>query len=442
MATQITTPAAPQMQTREWRPATRLAFRFCFVYFGLYSVANQIFGGVFILPGLAFPPLGTVWPLREVTLWCAEHIFGIAEMPPYIGNSGDALFHWVQAFWVLTAAIIGTALWTGLDRKRRQYATLHAWFRLFIRFGLAAQMFYFGMAKVIPTQFRPPALVTLVDNVGNLSLSDMLWVSIGAATGYQIFTGFAELLAGLLLLLPSTTPLGAMLALADMALVFTLNMSYDFGLKQISFHLMLMSLFLLAPDLRRLANVLLLDRPAGPSTQRPFFRTARANRLFLVAQVVFGLYLLGVFTNLAVGFWYEEGGPGSPKSPLYGIWDVEVLAIDGEVRPPLVNDYDRRWRRVIFDSPRRIIFQRTDESFATYGVSIDTGARVLSLRKGSSRSWNARFAFQRPAEDQLVLDGRMDGYDIHMELRLVGLDTFRLLNSRFRWIRPPDPFSG
>jgi len=435
--------AAPSLPVPvAWQPLTRLVFRFVVVYLGLYAAANQILGGVLILPGFALPAFGTVWPMRDVTFWVAEHVFGVREMPPYVGNSGDTVFHWVQASWLLVLSLVATAAWTLLDRRRREYAWLHTWFRLFLRLALAAQMFYFGMAKVIPTQFRPPALVTLVEDVGNLSLSDMLWVSIGAATGYQIFTGFAEVLGGLLLLLPSTTPLGAMICLADMALVFTLNMSYDFGLKQISFHLIVMSLVLLAPDLRRLANVLLLDRSAGRSTERPLFQSARANRMASIAQVVFGLYLLGVFTNIAVGFWYEDGGPGSPKSALYGIWNVDELAVDGEVRSPAANDYDRRWKRVIFDSPRRIIFQRTDDSFATYGVSIDTAATRMSLTKGNSREWSAGFTFERPAEDQLVLEGRMDGYELRMRLSLVGRDTFRLLNSRFRWIRPPDPFAG
>jgi hypothetical protein len=415
-----------------------LAFRFSFLYLSLYALAGQIVGGVFLLPGVALPALGTVWPMRDITFWLAERLFGQRLPLIYVGNSGDTVFHWVQNFWLLLVAIAATAAWTAIDRRQTRDALLHAWFRVFVRFALAAQMFYFGMAKVIPTQFRPPALITLVEPVGNLSLSDMLWVSIGSATGYQIFTGVAEVLGGLLLLLPQTTPFGALICLADMSLVFTLNMAYDFGLKGISFHLILMSLFLLAPDLSRLSNVLLLDRPAGASTHPPLLRSRRA----LVAQTVFGLYLLGVFTNLAVGFYYEEGGPGSPKSALYGIWEVEEMAVDGEVRPPLLNDYDRRWRRVIFDSPRRIIFQRTDDSFATYGVSIDTASKRLTLTKGNSRTWGAAFMFDRPAEDRLVLTGQMDGRDIRLRLRLVGLDTFRLLNSPFRWVRPPEPFAG
>ena len=134
-------------------------------------------------------------------------------------------------------------------------------------------MFYYGLAKVIPTQFPPPSLVTLVEPVGNLSRTDLLWTFIGASTAYQIFTGCAEVLGGILLVVPRTTMLGALICLADMIQVFVLNMTYDFGLKLISFHLILMSLILLAPDFRRLSNLFFLDRAAGPSSHPPLFRT-------------------------------------------------------------------------------------------------------------------------------------------------------------------------
>lgn len=425
-----------------WRPATRVAFRFCFVYFGLYALLTQVFGGIFLFPGFAFPALGRVWPVREFTIWSAERLFGITTPLVYVGTSGDTIFHWIQEFWLLVTAVLATAIWSALDRGRESYVTLHKWFRLFVRFALAAQMFYYGMAKVIPTQFPAPSLVTLVEPVGNLSLTDMLWTSIGSSTAYQIFTGCAEMLGGLLLLTPFTTTLGAMIVLADMTQVFVLNMTYDFGLKQISFHLILLSLFLLTPDLRRLANVFFLNRAAEPATQPPLFRTPRANRIALIAQVAFGVYLIGMFTNLTLGYWYGEGGGGYPKSPLYGIWDVQELSVDGQVRPPLYNDYDRRWRRVIFDAPNLVVFQRTDDSFAHYGASIDVSHQILSVTKGNSRSWRSTFTFQRPAPDRLILEGEMDGHRIALRLQRVELDTFRLLNSPFRWIRPPGPLGG
>jgi hypothetical protein len=230
---------------------------------------------------------------------------------------------------------------------------------------------------------------------------------------------------------------GAMICLADMINVFALNMTYDVPLKVITFHLILLALFLLAPEFSRMADLFFRDRPVGASAHPPLFANPSSNRLAIAVQVVFGVYLLCMFTYLNVGYWYALGG-GSPKSPLYGIWNVEELAIDGQVRPALLNDYDRRWRRVLFDSPDKLIFQRTDDSFARYGVSVDVYSKTLQLTKGNSKTWKSSFSFEKPASDRLILDGQMDGYAIRMKLQRVEFDTLRLLNSDFRWIRPPD----
>jgi len=427
------------LQVPGWRPSTRLAFRFAFAYFGLYSLLSHILIYLFVLPHtLPAQGLGTLWPMFDVTSWVAVHIFGITTPIVYTGNSRDTNFFWVQLFLVLFLAIAATILWSLLDRRRENYVTLHKWFRLFIRFALAAQMIYFGMVKVIPTQFPAPSLLTLVAPVGNLSLQGFLWSSIGASPPYQIFTGIVEVLGGLLLLAPRTTMLGAMICLASMMQVFILNMTYDVGVKILSFQLALMSLFLLAPDFQRLVDLFVLNRPAGPSTEPQLFQTRNANRIALAVQIIFGLYLLGVYTNIGRTFWYAEGGGGSPRSMLYGIWNVEELAVDGELRPVQLNDYDRRWRRVIFDAPEWIFFQRTDDSFARYGVNIDVQQNTLALTKGHSRSWHSSFTFERPDPDRLLLNGQMDGHRINMKLQLMEFDTFRLLNSRFRWVRPPD----
>ena len=419
-----------------WSPATRIAFRFCFVYFGLYSLTSQIAGGMLQVPGAALPALGVRWPMRDITVWAAARVFGVTALPVYAGNSGDTVFFWVQTAVLLAIAVLATGIWSDMDRARSNYVTLHKWFRLFIRFGLAAQMFYYGMAKIIPTQFPAPSLVTLVEPMGHLSLTDLLWTSIGASLWYQIFTGCAEMLGGVLLCAPRTTMFAALICLADMIQVFMLNMTYDFGLKQISFHYILLSAFLLAPDVPRLIDVFFRGRAAGPSIEPPLFRTPRTNRVALAAQIVFGMYLIGMFTQLSLSYWKGAGGGGSPRSPLYGIWNVDQLSVDGERREPQLNDYDRRWRRVIFDAANTMAFQRTDDSFAHYGVSVDANTGVVVLVRG--QTWNARFTFERPAPDRLVLDGEMDSHRIHAQLKLVGLDTVRLPNSRFQWVRPPD----
>ena len=153
-------------------------------------------------------------------------------------------------------------------------------------------------------------------------------------------------------------------------------------------------------------------------------------RAFVIAALGFvgGLLLLWTFRHLA--------GDKRPKSALYGIWNIGQLSVDGEARPPELNDYDRRWRRVIFDAPGTIVFQRTDDSLASYGASIDTVRATIALTKGDSRNWRTAFTYERPAEDRLTIAGDMDGHRIEAHLRRVGLEAFPLLNSSFRWIRP------
>jgi uncharacterized membrane protein YphA (DoxX/SURF4 family) len=403
-----------------------LAYRFVVVYLSVFSVASQILSGLILFPQFSFPPLGTVWPMHDLTTWLGTRVFHVSTLE-YRGVSADTPFHWVQLAWIVALSAIAAAVWTAVARRRTSVegsGTSEYWVRLFFRFALAAQMFYFGMAKVIPTQFPPPPLVTLLKPVGDLTPDDLLWTFMGASVSYQMFTGWAELVAGVLLVVPRTATIGAVIAAADMLQVFVLNMSYDVGLKQTSFHLFAISVFLLWPDLTRIGHAL-VDRP-------------RESRRSLFIQLAFGVYLLGMFTRLAVLSWYNPGGPGHAKSPLYGIWDVEKMAVDREVRPPMFNDYDRRWRRVIFDTPELMIVERLDDSFLHYGASIDSERHTIALRKIQSRLWQASFSYDRRGDDELTIDGEIDGHAVHVELQRIGMDVFRLTNGSFRWVRPPD----
>jgi len=351
----------------------------------------------------------------------------------YSGSgSGDKTFDWVLAFCLLVFAALATAIWSLLDRRRENYATLYKWFRLFIRFALASQLVGYGMAKVIPLQMPFPFLTRLLEPFGNFSPMGVLWSSVGASPAYEIFAGSAEMLRGILLIIPWTTTLGALVCLADMTQVFMLNMTYDVPVKLFSFHLLLMALFLLAPELQRLSDFFFRNRTVAPSMQRRLFKTRRANRIAFALQIVFGIWMVGTAAYGGWDDWHQYGG-GRPTSALYGIWNVDELSIDGQLRSSLLTDYDR-WRRAIFDFPEMMTFQRMDDSFARYGASINVNDKTLALTKFSDKNWKANFTFQRVAQDQLVLDGNMDSHEIHMRLQLVDRSKFLLVNRGFHWI--------
>jgi hypothetical protein len=442
MSPQIQTESVqPQPQTPEWSLAARIGFRFSLIYLGLFCVATQIITSFLsATQGEDIPDPSTLWPLRPVVFWTAAHIFHVQAPLSLGGNSGsgDCMFGWVLAFCLLVAAVLASGIWSFVDRARANYVGLHNWFRVFVRFALAGQMLNYGMSKVIPLQMPYPSLTRLLQPFGTFSPMGVLWSSIGAAPAYEIFAGCAEVVGGLLLIIPRTATFGALICLADMIQVFMLNMTYDVPVKLFAFHLILLAWFLLAPELPRLVNVLFLNRATAPSHQAQLLRAVRANRILLAVQIVLGLWLVSLNAYTMRRYWSMFGG-GAPQSPLYGIWEVNRMSIDEQERTPLLND-NGRWRRAIFDSPTMLAFQRIDDSFAFYPASINATENTLVLTKNGDKNWTANFTFQRPAREQLILDGRMDNHQVHMELQLTERNKFFLVGRGFHWIQE-SPFN-
>lgn len=427
-------PAGNAVKIARWSPAKRIALRFCVSYFVLFSLTNQICGSFFPIPKLNFPDLSTLWPTRQVVLWTAAHIFHISPPPSYLETgSGDRTWDWLLAFCLLVLSVAVTAVWSLFDRKRDSYTTLYAWFRIFVRFALASQMFVYGMAKVVPLQMPFPSLTRLVEPFGNFSPMGVVWASVGASPAYETFAGCAEVLGGFFLIFPRTVTFGALICLVDMIQVFMLNMTYDVPVKLFSFNLVVMSLVLLAPDFGRLADFFFFSRTAAGASEAQPFRTHRGNRVALRVQVVYGILLLALFAYRSYLGWFQYGG-GSPQSPLYGIWTVEQMSMDGQTRAPLLTDYDR-WRRVIFQAPTSITFQRMDDSIARFGASIDSKQRTVSLTKANDKRWSAKLAFDRPAPDRLIANGTMGGHSIQMRLRQVDSKRLLLVSRGFHWIQ-------
>jgi uncharacterized membrane protein YphA (DoxX/SURF4 family) len=416
------------------RIASQVGFRFLLLYFASYCLLTQIATSLLPIPNVDIPDLGTFRPVRPVVQWVAVHVLRAASPPSAADTgSGDRLFDWTLVFCLLITAAVAAAIWSALDRKRESYPGLEKWFRVCIRICLAGQMMAYGMAKAIPMQMQYPNLYRLLEPYGNLSPMGVLWASIGASPAYETFAGCAELLGGILLIFPRTTMLGALVCLADMIQVFTLNMTYDVPVKLLSFHLILLSLFLLAPDFRRLTNFFFLDRATEPSPQPGLFSTLRANRIAFGAQIVIGIWLIGMNSLSDYKLWHQYG-PESPKSALYGIWNVDQMAVDGQIRSPLINDYGR-WRRLVFDSPIRMSFQRMDDSYVGFGAAIDTNKKTLALTKNDDKNWKANFIFERPVQDRLTLDGEMDGHKTHFDLHLMDRSKFLLVSRGFHWVQ-------
>ena len=414
----------------DWNPVTRVVFRFGVVYFGLYVMTTQMFSSLFLIPRGELPEISnTRWAIA-LSSWVARHVMRVTgEFLTGQTGSGDRTIDWAWTLTLVAAGILGTVVWS-MATRRRAHPGVRKWFTVFLRFAVGATMLTYGFAKVFPLQMPPPGLLRLVEPYGDFSPMGVLWYSVGASPAYEIFVGSAEVAGGVLLMIPPLATLGALVTLADVVEVFTLNMTYDVPVKLFSFHLILMALFLLAPEMRRLAMAV-LNRAVGPSTARPLFSRRGLMRAAVAVQFMIAIYLVSLNVY---GGWTGVRQRAANRSPLFGIWDVTDLTNDGQARPPLLTDTNR-WRRAVFQVPGFMTFQLMNNAVSGFAAAIDTTANTLTLTKGpGDKNWKATFAMARPDADTMSLDGTMDGHRVQATLHRVDHTRFRLLSRGFHWI--------
>ncbi len=438
-----THPPNPQIAASpRWSLAQRIAFRFVVCYFVLYLVPSDLvgilpFSGFFVRHHEAF------W--TPVVTWVGRHVVHTRyELYPIDGEAdiNNTAYGTILFGCYLALAAVATLVWSLLDRRRANYTRLHQWVRLLLRYSLAGAMISYGTLKLIPVQMASPLpLGLLKQRIGDLPPMRLLWIFVGSSTAYEMCTGAAELLGGVLLLVPRTVLLGSLVCLGDMAMVFTLNMCFDVHVKLFSFHLLFMSVLLIAPDASRLARLFLLNRTVAPAVTPPLFANRWLNRAPHILLFLFGVYAIGTRFEMASKS-YASFHP--PRPPLYGIWSVDEFSLDGKVIPKATDP--QRWRWVTFQLPGVLSVEEMIGSYRWFALDLDTKGKRMVLAKTrwdpekgvvqdaagkpvKEPGWQAELTFARPTADDLVLDGMLDGQHLHAKMSKIAQ-----LRDNFRWI--------
>lgn len=421
--------------SHRWKKITRVAYRIGVVYGGLYCVTTpQIYlalrGGGLGRHQEAADAWAKFWEIRPVRNWVSVHVLGRKLGGRF--NGGDDPHTWAGQLCLAAVTAAATPILTMLPDCKAQ-VTLDPWSRAVFRFCLAGQMFSYGAAKAVPVQFPALTPSKLIEPLGNLSRMSLLWAQTGSSTVYQILLGAAEIIGGLLLIVPRTASLGALVSAAEMAQVFVLNATFDVPVKVHSFNLFLLNLLLLAPQASRLTGVLLTEHPVAAAAPQRLFRSRRANQIATVVQIGAGLWLLGTQVRNAWSLWKKLGG-GQKKPELYGVWEVTDFSLDGERLEPITTD-DRRWRRIAVDSVASVSIQRMDDSIEPCMAEIDMEARTLVLTRMIAPEQPVVLTIEHSVDDRVTLEGDLEGCCVRIELRRRDLGTFPLLVRGVRWVQ-------
>lgn len=342
--------------------------------------------------------------------WLGHHVLAIhGDISFAPTGSGDKLYDWLLAATFAALAAVATVTWSILDRRRTRYDRLAALLRVFIRYHLAVQMLGYGFAKVIKTQFPDAGPYVVSRAYGDSSPMGLLWTFMGFSTAYTFFAGASELAGGLLVLFRRTATLGAIVILGVMTNVAMLNYCYDVPVKLFSTHLVLMALVLLAPDARRLADVLVFHRAtaAAPFAWTPAHAGWRWARR--IVKAAFALFIIGW---CARSNWKaaHEFGDAAPQPAAYGVYDV---AGDARYRVAFI---DRQLGGLRTTAGLRLVFDLPPKNGTV-------GARIFGKPPKTGT-----LALGTPDADHVTLKGTLG--DEKVELTLARSAGYKLLVTR------------
>jgi hypothetical protein len=376
-------PSNNDLQT-QWPLWQKLLFRFFFIYWILY-IAPWTWVGV--IPGvdyvMNFYYEGIDWLVRVAN----RLIFHIKDELVPLSGSGDTSFGWAQLCTYLLLAFAGLIVWSFLDRKREAYTQLDYWLCLVVRYNIALTCLSYDFIKIFHLQMPFPSNSQLATPLGDLLPMRLSWMFMGYSDLYQGFSGVLEVIAGFFLFYRRTTNLGSLMAAGVFLNVAMLNISYDIPVKLFSIHVLLMCVFLLAIDHRRLIQFFVLNKTAQPTVlydYTPAKKWMRISKTVLKVAVVLYFGVSNIYESIG---WYKETAAQKAMPPLQaGLYDVSVFAVNHDTLPALYGD-TARWQNMAIDVNGTGSIDRADPLFQPrynrgyFAYEADTIQRLISFKK-------------------------------------------------------------
>ncbi len=415
------TPITPNIIDSEQRQLNVSTWFLLFVlsYFFLYSNS-----GMFLTAFL------TNW-IYSIVVPSFAGLFGVTGVEKIeMTGSGDTPFDFHQVFFMLFTAFIASIVLLFLVKKKCTVDFFMKTVYMLVRYFVIYMMIIYGLSKVFYLQFQFPADYAMEVNLGDKSPMGLMWTFMGYSEGYTMFAGWLEFLAGLFLVFRRTTILGVLMTFGVMLNVFALNMFYDVPVKLFSFHIVLMSLFLLFPVRREIASFF-LGRDKVTRDTIPFFDYGNYNSMMLWAKIGLLSFML---IRMGVGNYssYKSKKNSAVITGKYEVVDQEFF-MDGE--EILDTSYAKIWESVPHLNRRSFGVKYKDGRERYFLAQIDTENQTIGLKLGTDPdSLYQMLNYTISDTSNIHISGNL--YTDSISINLKKVEKEYLLKTRgFHWIQ-------
>lgn len=378
----------PGDPTTPWPLWQRYLFRFFCIYITLFLVTYPVYGQ---RPLIRFIGYAQARIVRSMATLFNDYFLHLGPQQA----AGEGLsYRLAQVVLHGIVALIGMVAWSIAAPGQTSYNRANYWLKTAMRYFIAYICFLYGVIKVFALQMHYLRLTDLALPMGDRTPTRLLWHTIGYSPGYQMALGITEVLAGILLFYRRTVVAGALISLSIYAHVFLLNVSYNIPAKIASAHLVIMCLYMILADGKRLTAFFILNSTVLPESTYTFtgLTIKQANVRWLLKLIFLLNTAYIVYSNFSSFVKRNEALQEKVTPVPYGQYAVKTFIKNGDTLPVLAND-SLAWKDFIFERGERrfVSVNSTDTVFIPYytrGIfyyKADTVKNILECYKYKGR---------------------------------------------------------
>lgn len=242
-------------------------------------------------------------PVHNLCSWFALNILKIPRSLDFNETGkGDSIANYIIILLIAASALLYTIICIFFKKSYTNTRKIIHVSMIIISYYLALTMVAYGIGKFFRIQFPEPSYAMLKQTYGNSTPMELAWTFFGYSKIYNYLMGFFEC-CSILLLFRRTHLIGALTTLFTALNIMAVNYCFDIPVKILSSGMVGMSLFILAPNIKRLIDFFILNKPSIPiDNTKPFIGMNRQKVFLGILKYLLISSTILYYITFSIGF--------------------------------------------------------------------------------------------------------------------------------------------
>lgn len=385
--------------------------------------------------GFTDEPENWTWWHKPI-IWLGESLFswGFDLENLYIGF--DSKFEFCRYIFLLSAAFIFSILWLLIDKYAlKKTYSIKALTQTCLRYYLGITMLHYGLAKVFSYQFGSIDISGLESTFGELSPMGLMWTYLSYSKTVTVFAGWLEAIGAILLFFRKTTFIGAVLTLVAIGNVVLWDIGYGVSVTFYAIFLLILTLILLATQLRSLIDYFVLGRTSKAIVYEPFSLRQKFRKIATGVKTLIFLGLGYLFVNNTISILNEYFS--NSFEWFTGKHTVKEFNV---VSNQMTNDTSQiAWKELIFNdviyyNDTFKLIKENDEN-TRFSYKVDSVSHLIKYKPYSDENgnWNDMY-YEKQGDSLFTFNTNYKGDSLQIKTKIKRLEDYLLISQKGRWI--------